>query len=182
MDQESTTTTAPAEGQEPEGAGGQEPSPESTPQAAAPAAEPKVFDEAYVKQLRKEAAASRSRLTAAEAELAQLKDRDKSETERLTERAAESEQRASAAEARLIRYQVAADRGLDLSLANAIAGETREEIESNADAIAQSLAQRQPKPPGFDGGARSTPEQVKPPEQAHNDFLLGILGRNPQGS
>jgi hypothetical protein len=119
-------------------------------------------------------------LAAVKAELNKLQDRDKSETERLTERVAESEQRAGAAEARLLRYDVAAERGLDLRLVNAIAGETREEIEANADVIAQRLEDSKPKLPGFDGGVRTTPEQTKPPDQAHNDFLLGVLGRAPQ--
>ena len=174
MSQEPTPTAPPTEGQEPTGANGQEPPAESTPKP-----EGKTFDEAYVKQLRKEAASARTELGTIKAELDKLKDRDKSEQERLTERVAESERRAGVAEARLIRYEVAADRGLNLSLANAIAGETREEIEANADAIAQSLQSAQPKPPSFDGGARTTPEQTKPADQAHNEFLLGIMGRKP---
>lgn len=184
MSQEPTPTAAPAEGLMPEGANGQEPTPvpKPTPEPAAKPAAEKSFGEEYVKQLRKESASARTTLSTVQAELDALKDRDKTDTQRLTDRAAESEKRAGAAETQLIRYEVAALRGLDLKMVNAIAGTTRDEIEANAAVIAESLAavaSAQPKPPGFDGGARSTPEATKPPDAAHNDFLLGLLGRKP---
>lgn len=178
MDPESAPATTPADGQEPESVTGQEPSAEPTPKPE-DKPEGKRFDEAFVKQLRKEAAASRTELVAVKSELDKLKDRDKSNHERLTERVAESERRASAAETRLIRYEVVADRKLPLDAAGRLAGETREEIEANADWLAEQLAEQQKKSSGFDGGARTTPPETKPPEQAHNDLLLRALGRPP---
>jgi hypothetical protein len=176
MSPEPTPTATPAEGQVPEGEG------QAPEESKVDEPKGKTFDEAYVKQLRKEAAAQRTALTEATAELSKLKDKDKSETERLTERVAESDRRASAAETRLARYEVIADRGLDVRVAAALAGETREEIEASADAIAQVLAEQaadKSKPPSFDGGARKTPDATKPPEQEHNDFLLRAMGRTP---
>src|SRR3954465_7432080 len=121
MSQEPTAPT-PSEGQEPASdATGQE------PQATPTEGQPKVYDEAYVKGLRKEAAAHRSKATEMEAELSKLRDRDKSESERLTERAAENERRASEAETRALRFEIAAERGLQLADAMHFAGASREE-------------------------------------------------------
>jgi hypothetical protein len=170
--------TAPAtpEGQEPEGAAtGQEPNSatQNEPQGG------KTFDEAYVKGLRKEAATHRNKASELESELNTLRDRDKSEGQRLTDRVAESERRAAAAETKALRFEIAAERGLNLVDAMMLAGQTREEIEAAADHWAERMATSQPsKPPGFDGGARQTPEETKPPEQAHNDLLLRAIGRS----
>jgi hypothetical protein len=173
MAQEATPTTPqPTEGQEPEGNGGQTPpEPQPTP---APDAQPKVFDEAYVKQLRSEAAATRKQLADVSAKLAEREDADKTDQQRLEERAAESEQRLTAAEAKLIRYEVVAQHGLPLDAADKLAGTTREEVEANAEWLKSQLPTQQP-PPSFDGGARATPEATKAPGDAHNDFLLNVL-------
>lgn len=137
----------------------------------------KTFDEAYVRSLRKEAADNRKALEAATARLQELEDRDKSETEKLAARAAESEARAVEAEARLLRLEVAAERNMKASAVPLLHGSTREEIEASADQLS-AFAQDNAKPAtGFDGGARKTPDETKPPEQAHNDFLLQALGR-----
>lgn len=173
MDQESTPTGEP-EGQEPRAAAeGQEP---STP--AQEEADAKTFSSDYVRQLRKEAAQTRTRLNDAEGKLRELTDRDKSETERLTERAGELEKRATEAESRLIRYEVAAAKGLDPRLIGNLTGATREEVEASADTLGSVLAEHQPAPPrGFDGGARQTPETKGSPEQEHSKTLMALLGR-----
>jgi hypothetical protein len=174
MSQEPNAPT-PSEGQTPDAdANGQEPTNATSNEGR----EPKAFDETYVKGLRKEAATHRNKATELEAELSKLRDRDKSETQRLTDRAAESERRASAAETRAMRFEIAAERGLDLADAMHFAGDTREEIEAAADHWAKRMSNSQPsKSPGFDGGARQTPDETKPPEQAHNDLLLRAMGR-----
>ena len=183
MDQESTPTDAP-EGQEPASdEQGQEP--ESTTSNAESGQEPQTFSADYVKQLRKQAAATRTRLNEAEAQLRELTDRDKSEQQRLTERAAELEARASEAETRLLRFEIAAERGLDAEAATFLVGSTRDEIEASADGLAAYVARRSgaatPAPPrGFDGGARQTPETKGTPEQEHSKLLLGALGRAPR--
>lgn len=174
MAQEATPANEPAEGQAPEGASGQEPQEESTPA--------KTFDEAYVKGLRKEAAAARTEAASLKAELAKRDEADKSELERATERATESERRAVESEAKLMRFEVAAAHGFDARLAAALKGDTREEIEESADVIAEALQAQtsQPRMPSLDGGARKTPDEKKSPEAEHADFLLGVLGKGRQ--
>lgn len=61
--------------------------------------EPKTFDEAYVKQLRQEAAGHRKRATDAEAELQKIKDAQLSETERAKKEAADAQAKAQKLEA-----------------------------------------------------------------------------------
>lgn len=173
MSPELTPTDAPAEGQAPEDATGPEPT-ATSPEPEAKPAEGKVFDEAYVKQIRKEAASARTELANTRKALAELQDAQKTDTQRLTERAEETARRNSELEARVLRYDIAAKRGLDLSLVNAIAGTTEEEIEANAAVIAERLAATK-QTPSFDGGARTTPDRTKSPEEAHNDFLYGLL-------
>jgi hypothetical protein len=171
------TPTAPA-GQEPEAKPGQEPA--ATPESK-PAEEPRTFDEAYVKKLRDEAAEQRTKTKALEAKVKEFEDRDKSETERLTERLQGAETRAETAEAKVLRFEIAADRGLELKAAEFLSGSNREEIEAKADELSQMLADRnKTKTPGFDAGARQTPPTQKEPGEAHNDFLLQAMGRGSQ--
>ena len=178
MDDSTTTagaTTDESAGTEP----GQKPETEATPKADDAGKAGKTFDEAYVRGLRKEAADNRKRLADTEAQLRDLQDRDKSDTEKLAQRASESEARAVEAEAKLLRLTVAAERNMKASAVPLLTGTTREEIEASAEAL-QAFAKDNEKPaPGFDGGARKTPDEVKPPEQAHNEFLLRALGRVP---
>jgi hypothetical protein len=159
---------APANGE------GQKPDDATTNDAGTPA---KTFDEAYVKQLRSEAATNRKRLADAEARLRDFEDRDKTETEKLTARAAESEARAVEAEAKLLRLAVAAERKMPASAVALLHGTTRDEIEASAEALAEFAKDTEKPAPTFDGGARTTPEETKPPERAHNDFLLRAMGR-----
>jgi len=174
MDPESTSTDTEAGSTPAEGEQG------STPESTE-AKTPKTFDEAYVKTLRKEAASARTELASTKTQLAELLDRDKSESERLSERVAASERRASEAEARAARYEVAAEHGLDLKVAGALAGTTREEIDASAKVLAEVIEARKSPPPagGFDGGARERSAEAKTPEAAHNDLLLRALGRQP---
>lgn len=176
MAQEATPT--PPTGQEPGGTKpGQTPANQTT--EPKPAEEPRTFDEAYVKKLRDEAAEQRTKAKALEAKVQEFEDRDKSETERLNERLKGAETRADTAEARVLRYEIAADRGLDLKAADFLSGSSREDIETKADELSQMLADRNKKTPGFDAGARTTPPVQKEPGEAHNDFLLQALGRAP---
>lgn len=172
-----TTTTDPAASADAGGTGeGQKPEDGATAKDDAGTAG-KTFDEAYVKTLRKEAADNRKAREAAEARAKELEDRDKSDGEKLATRAAESERRATEAEARLLRLEVAAERGLKASAVPLLSGDTREEIEAHADALAAFAKDNEKPTPGFDGGARKTPDETKPPEQAHNDWLMQALGR-----
>lgn len=180
MPDASPESTAP--GPEPDGQQGQEPDADVTPDddGQTPPAQGKTYPESYVRQLRRETAGYRTRLAEVETRLQEFDDRDKTEGEKLSKRLAESEHRATDAESRLIRYEVAAEHGLDMSATNFLTGTTREEIEASAEALATLLKDKgQGAPPSFDGGAREPAPETKSPEDAHNDFLLRALGRNP---
>lgn len=70
-----------------------------------------------------------------QAQVKQREDQDKSESERLTERLAEAEKRAEAAESRADRFEVALEKGLDMTRAKRLTGSTREELEADADEL-----------------------------------------------
>jgi hypothetical protein len=172
MDQESTsadTAEAVAEaGSKPDGEGASN--------------APKMFDETYVKGLRREAASARTELGQTKTQLQELLDREKTDHERLTERAAASEARANEAETRALRYEIAAEKGLDITAAGFLSGTTRDEITATAEALAKLLEEKavaQAPGGGFDGGARERSAASMTPEQAHNDFLMRALGRTP---
>lgn len=114
-----------------------------------------------------------------EVRLRELEDRDKTDSERLASRATESERRAVEAEARLLRLEVAAERKMKASAVGLLHGTTREEIEASADALIEYATDNVKSPAGFDGGARIVPPQEKPPDQAHAELVLGLLGRTP---
>lgn len=114
-----------------------------------------------------------------ETRLREFEDRDKTESEKLTQRAAESERRAVEAEAKLLRVQVAAERGFKASAIPLLNGTTLEEIQASADALAAYATDNQTPVPGFDGGARTTPAETQSPEQAHNEWLMKAIGRQP---
>ena len=141
----------------------------------------RVYDEATVKKLRREAAEARTRANKAETQLQEIADEQKSEQERLAEKAEEAEKTAAEATARLIRYEVASAHGLDLKAAEFLTGSTREEIEERAGELVKLIADR-PKAggSGFDGGARQPAKEKKSPEEEHNLLLLRAAGREPQ--
>lgn len=148
--------------------------------------ESKVPDEAYVKSLRHEAADNRKALEAANAKLAELEDRDRSDLEKAQRKIADAQKRvdeavtrAERAEAYVVRQQVAVERDFKASAVPLLHGTTREEIEASADALVAWAKDNEKQPLGFDGGARVTPPDPKSPEEAHNAFLMGILGRSP---
>jgi hypothetical protein len=158
----------PPEGQAPDDPG-------TDPQAG----EARTYPEEYVKQLRRESAGFRTRLAELEEQLAEREEADKTEVEKLTTRVTDAEKRAADAETRLIRYEVAAERGLDLSAAAFLSGSTREEIEHRAEELAKLLDEKAPPKPAasFDGGARTPAPDHQSPEEAHNALLLDALGR-----
>jgi hypothetical protein len=64
-----------------------------------------------------------------------LEDKDKSETERLTEKVTQLEKDLASATARADRYEVALEKGLDMTRAKRLTGSTREELEADADEL-----------------------------------------------
>lgn len=140
-----------------------------------------TYPESYVKQLRREAAANRNKVSELEERLNEIEDRDKSEAEKKSEKLTAAERRAEEAETRLLRVEIARERGLDLDAAAFLTGSTREEIEHRAEELGKLLADKGGKPStGFDGGARQIVPETKKPEEAHNDLLLRSLGMEPR--
>lgn len=171
-------TVNPPDGQEPEGPGGQEPTNgERTDEGQAP----DKFDAKYVKELRQDAAKTRKALQAAEARLREFEDRDKTELEKLTARADAADQKAADAQRQLLKLEVAAHKQLTADWVDRLRGDTIEELEADADRLLGQIAQQYQPPPArtsaFDGGARQKPAEKRTPEQEHNQFLLGVLGR-----
>jgi hypothetical protein len=179
---EPSPETAAAEGQEPAAVEGQEPAGESgTPDAQEEQGGGRNYSEAYVKQLRREAAASRTETAELKERVAAFEDRDKSELERLVAKAEAEARRADEADLRATRYEVAAEHQIPADTAKRLlTATTREEMEAQAEELAKLLADKgRPPTVGFDGGARQPVPETKTPEEAHNELLLRSLGRRP---
>lgn len=120
--------------------------------------EPRSYDENYVRKLRREAAAHRTRVGELETRVQQFEDAQKTEAERTAERMQEAERRAAEAEMRLMRFDVAAAKGLDAKFADLLTGSDREQMEANADRLLELAAVKATPPAAtaadFDGGAR----------------------------
>lgn len=143
----------------------------------------RTYTEAYVRQLRREAAGLRTRLSELEEKVQEREQADKSEYERLTERVTAAESRAEQADAFKLRVEVAVEHGLDLAAVKFLTGTTREEIELHAEELAALLKDKaKPTAAGFDGGARQPAPTQGTPEEEHNRFLLEAMGRLPRAS
>lgn len=138
---------------------------------------PRVYDEAYVKGLRSEAAATRVKLRELEAaetarrtaeETAKLA--ELSEVERLKVQLAETERRAKTLEVHSVRTAAAARHGLPDDLIEFITAEE----EAGALAQAEKLASRMSRPKPEDSGPRSELSGAKPASG-----LPQAGGRNP---
>jgi len=113
--------------------------------------EPKVYDEAYVKALRNEAAGHRTKANDLQTKLTEIEDRDKTEQQKAADRAEAAEKRAADAEAKVLRADVAADKGVPAKLAKFLTGSTKEELEKAADELLAELGNKGGT--SFDGGA-----------------------------
>ena len=153
--------------------------PDGNGAAAEEKKQPRTYTEAYVKQLRGEAADGRNRIAELEEKLQEHEDAGKSQVEKLTgERDTLKDERDQLAAFKL-RVEVAAERGLDLSAVKFLTGSTREEVELHAEELGQLLQAKATKPAaGFDGGARTTAPEKLSPEQEHNSLLLQAMGRS----
>lgn len=115
--------------------------------------------DAVGKALRSERAKAREaekRAKAAEAKAKQYEDRDKSAQEKADERATEAEKRADAADRKLLRLEVASEKKLPAKLAARLSGDTREELEADADELLELVKEESSSSTSFDGGARRT--------------------------
>ena len=124
---------------------------ESTEQQAEAQDAPRVYDEAYVANLRAEAAKYRTKArdnaTAAE-ELSQLREAQMSETDKANARAQAAETRAAEAEARAVRADIAREHKLDAEDAALLDGMTDE---GAMRALAARLARAADVPPPATG-------------------------------
>lgn len=112
-----------------------------------------TFDADYVKKLRQEAAKYRTEAKAnadAAKKLAEIEESKKSEADRAADALKTQSQRAETAEAALLRYEVAADKGVPPKAMRLLSGATREEIEASADDVLELIGDagkpRTPKP------------------------------------
>jgi hypothetical protein len=140
MAQETTTTTpagqAPTEGQVPDagaGAGTTDAGTTTTPPAT------ETFSAEYVKGLREEAAKHRTEAKAAADKLKAREDADLSDAEKAKKEKAESDERADKAEAKLLRVEVAEKKKLTASMAARLVGDTKDELEKDADKLLKDL-------------------------------------------
>lgn len=130
--------------------------PEPEGDEAAIAAQAKDPD-AVTKALRSERASAREARKKAEAlevKVKEFEDRDKSEQEKANQRLVEAEKKARDAETKLLRLEVAAEKKLPTELAARLAGETKEELEADAETLLNLV--KADNTPSFDGGARAS--------------------------
>jgi multidrug efflux pump subunit AcrB len=88
--------------------------------------------------------------------LKEFEDRDKSEAQKLAERATAAESAAATAQSQLLRYQVAAEKGLPAELAVRLQGGDAKELAADADKLLALLGDVKGTPPKFNGGPRKT--------------------------
>jgi hypothetical protein len=86
------------------------------------------------------------------AKVQEFEDRDKSEQEKAEKRAKDAEDKATKAEHKLLRLEVAADKKVPANLASRLVGETKAELEADADELLKSV--KADDSVKLDGGAR----------------------------
>lgn len=118
--------------------------------------------------------ATKNELSQTKGRVKEFEDANKSEQEKLTERAAELEGKLTAAEANAARFEIALEKGLTKSQAKRLVGNTREELEADADELIADLgvddeskpSSRRPKERLRPGASNDTEPQKSPQELA----------------
>ena len=87
--------------------------------------------------------------------LAELEEADKSETEKAQRKVADAEAKAAQAERRALIAEIGAEKGLTLAVAKRLQGDTREELEADADELLEAFGPK---------GAGKPADGVKPTE------------------
>lgn len=162
------------------------PAPPATPPPPAEVDEtsmPEKVREVLAKEraARKDAEAKAKVGEAAAKRLAEIEESQKTEQQKLEDRAVAAEKAAADATEKLLRAEVAIAKGLPAALASRLQGATREEMESDADALL-ALVPAKPgtPPPGEAGvGARGTPPtptDFRTADKADVDAELRKLG------
>jgi hypothetical protein len=119
---------------------------------------------AALRKERQRAAKAEKALKEAQAKLQEANDRDKSEVDKAKDAAAAAERRAEEAERKLLRAEVAADKGLTPGQAKRLVGDSREELEADADELLESFGKAGAKPDddGDDGKTKGSRPGAKP--------------------
>lgn len=134
----------------------------------------------YIRRLREENAKHRNELKSTRDSLQKFEDQNKTEQQRALERAEAAERTAAESATKLLRYEVAAAKGLPLKYAGRLQGSTKEELEADADNLMKDFGLTGDGEPGntggsgFDGGVRR-PAGTKP--KSMNGFIRQASGR-----
>lgn len=113
--------------------------------------------------------------------LAAIEDEQKTEQQKLTERAERAEAAEKAAAEKLLRAEVAMAKGLPPALAARLQGSTREEMETDADALLALVPSKPAAPPPAEagvgaGGKPPAPTDYRTADKAEVDAELRRLG------
>ena len=131
-----------------------------------------------LKRERAAAKAERKRADELAAKVKEYEDRDKTEAEKREEKLKDAEARAVAAERQVLVHQVAAKKGLtgDLAdLAERLVGETKEELEKDADKLIKSVGATG-SGPRLDQGARNSRPAGSDLDTQFNSWIRGAAG------
>jgi hypothetical protein len=112
----------------------------------------------------------------AAARLAQIEESQKTEQQKLADRAEQAERRAAEAELKVLRAEVASTKGIPAGLAQRLAGETREDLEADADSLLTHLNKQpgqKPKPPPASAVAGNGHSQGQAPEDIFASLIRG---------
>jgi hypothetical protein len=103
--------------------------------------------------------------------LKDAEDADKSEVQKAADRATAAEKRAEAAEARILRLEIAAEKGLSVAQAKRLVGDSRDELEADADELLEAFGAKSDKVgDGKKPDARTTPkEKLRPGASTSNE-------------
>jgi predicted RNase H-like nuclease (RuvC/YqgF family) len=97
----------------------------------------------------------------------------------LEQRIEEANSKAQEAEVRALRFEVAAEAGLDLRLASRLSGSTKEELAADAKTVAELFGAKGPVAPP-EGGLRPAPKKPENVEQAHNNTISALIASKRQ--
>jgi len=112
-----------------------------------------------------------AKLAAEEKKVKGFEDRDKTEQEKLEQKAADAEKAKEAAEHKLLRLEVASDKKLPPKLAARLVGDTKAELEADADELLKDVKTEDSV--SVDGGARRS---TKAPDDM-NSLIRAEAGR-----
>jgi len=139
---------------------------------------PKTFDAAYVHSIRDEAKQNRLKAEALQAQLDERDQASMSELQKTQAKLTTEKQQREAAELRLARFEIAAAKEIPAEWVDFLHGNSREELESNADKLKERIggapAQQRTGPLDFGAGARPSGGQA---DEDFNSVLRRAAGR-----